>query len=99
MRDGGTEPKALENRPMMYEWMKEYFKAFNTLSQTRQFGMGPNPISLSEILAYISIFGTDDREAFVHHVLMMDEAFLSSQAAKAQMKENPGGSRPGTKRK
>lgn len=64
--------------------MKEYIKAFNTLSSTRQYGMGPNPITLTEILAYLTIWDVDDRDEFIHHMLAMDSAFLDAKARKAE---------------
>lgn len=77
-------PKALENKPPYYGWMREYLQAFNTLSSTRQYGMGPNPITLTEILAYLQIWGTDDRVEFIAYILKMDSAFLDAKARKAE---------------
>ena len=70
--------------------MMEYLKGFDTLNATRQFGMGPNPIQLSEILAYLQVFETDDVEVFIHYLLLMDQSFLGAQAEK-QKRENPKG--------
>ena len=82
-------PKALESRPVVYDWMVEYLKAFDTLNATRQFGMGPNPIQLSEILAYLQVFETDDPEVMIHYTLLMDQSFLTAQAEK-RTREKPG---------
>jgi hypothetical protein len=84
--------------------MREYLKAFNVLSSTRQFGMGPNPIQLTEILAYIELFGTEDTESLIQYVLRMDEAYLVSKAKQQEQKNQAGkrseqdGQRPGTTR-
>lgn len=64
--------------------MGEYLRAFRTLSGTRQFGMGPNPITLTEILAYLKIWGSDDTETFIKYILLMDEAYLNAKARKAE---------------
>lgn len=84
LEESGLTPKALENRPVMHEWMKEYTTGFSILSSTRQYGMGPNPIQLSEILAYLKLYGAEDMEAFIENILLMDASFLSVKAQKAE---------------
>lgn len=49
--------------------------------------MGPNPIALSEILAYLQLYGTEDREAFIDYILKMDAAFMSASHKKQERKE------------
>jgi hypothetical protein len=99
------DPLALKNRPPCYGWMGEYLKAFNVLSSSRQYGMGPNPIQLTEILAYIELFGTSDKMSLIQYVLRMDEAYLTTKAKQQEQKKNQAGNRskddgqrPGTKR-
>lgn len=84
MRDDGRTPQALEIRPILYDWMVEYLKAFDVLSATRQCGMGPNPIQLSEMLAYMQLYEVEDRDTFVHHILQMDKTFLEAVLAKQE---------------
>lgn len=64
--------------------MTEYMRAFNVLHATRQSGMGPNPIQLTEILAYLQIYGTDDVDRFVKYIQYMDNAYLEAYAKKAE---------------
>ena len=79
-------PPALENKPPLHDWMQEYLTGFYTLNQTRTYGFGPNPISLSEILGYIHIFGAPDPHSFVDYVLKMDVAFLTVKAKMAEQR-------------
>lgn len=46
--------------------------------------MGPNPIQLTEILAYIQLYGSSDNDVLVRYVLKMDEAYLTTKAKKQQ---------------
>jgi hypothetical protein len=82
LQDGGISPKALEAKPIIHEWMREYTNAFSILHGTRQMGMAPNPIMLSEILAYLKLYGTDDTEAFIDYILHMDAIFMTASEAK-----------------
>ncbi len=86
MEADGKNPRALTDKPTLYEWMGEYLKAFDVLSATRQFGMGPSPIQLSEMLAYIKLYEPEDRDAFIHHILVMDRVFLQEMAKKQEKK-------------
>lgn len=70
--------------------MKEYLQAFYVLNGTRQSGMGPNPITLTEMLAYLQLYGTEDKDAFIEYMLKMDASFLSVKAKQAERKtKNP----------
>lgn len=57
--------------------MIEYINAFDILSSRRQCGMTVNPISMSDIFAYLKIFGSTDAEVFVKHIITMDAVFLA----------------------
>lgn len=70
-------PPALESKPVIHQWMHEYVSAFNLLHKTRSYGMTANPISLSEILAYLKLYGSSDTEAFVQYVTEMDASYLA----------------------
>lgn len=83
-------PQALENRPEFFDWMREYFDAFDILSATRTYSMGPNPISLSEMLAYLSIYGSDDPHRLIQYVLKMDSAYLTAHTEKAKRESKDG---------
>lgn len=87
LESSGVSPKALENRPELHDWMKEYLYAFRKLNRTRPMGMGVNPISLTEIKAYLDLYGASDQEAFIDYILEMDAAFLDVKAKQAPAKK------------
>lgn len=79
-----VEPTALENQPSLPGWLAEYYKAFRILSTRRHRSMdGLQPISLTDVLAYVEMFGTidDDLDTFVGHVIRMDSTFLKFVAS------------------
>ena len=63
--------------------MKEFIQGFKVLNQTRSYGMAACPINLSEIKAYLELYGATDPDAFIEYVLKMDEAYLGVKAKKA----------------
>jgi hypothetical protein len=78
-------PKALERRPPYYDWMDEYFKAFDVLCCTRQVGMVVGPIQLQQIESYLRLFGCSDPiKDFVHLILIMDSAWMEATVAKRE---------------
>lgn len=83
-------PPALESRPVLHEWMKEYLSAFYTLNSTRQYGLGPCPISLTEMATYMQIYGASDPGLFIEYVMLMDEAFLKIKAEIAEQNKGKG---------
>lgn len=87
-------PPALENKPPLYDWMQEYLSGFYTLNNTRQYGFGPSPISLTEIHTYLQLYGASDPAAFIEHIMAMDSAFLIIKAELAET-QNKGKSSNG----
>lgn len=81
LADQGLEPPALLNRPDCPVWLYSYLRAFHKLSRTRDFSSGGDllPIKLSEIKAYIDLFGADDIEMFIEIIMSTDVEFLSSR--------------------
>ncbi|AAX84917.1 hypothetical protein [Xanthomonas phage Xp15] len=73
----------------MYSWMTEYLLAFQVLNQTRQVGFSANPIPISEILAYIQVYGASDPKTLVDYILEMDGAYLEMRAKKAEKNKPP----------
>lgn len=71
--------------------MQEYLAGFYTLNATRQYGFGPNPITLTEIGTYLQLYGASDPAAFIDHVLAMDVAFLTIKAELAEQKNKGSG--------
>jgi hypothetical protein len=66
-----------------------YFEAFHTLSSARTLHMsGPNPIAVSEMLAYAQgltwIDSMRGLHLFVRHVQNLDSVFLEFAADKAE---------------
>lgn len=72
----GLNPAALESKPTVYDWMQEYILGFDILSSRRSVGFSVNPISMSDILSYIQIFGCSDIDLFVKFIILMDATFL-----------------------
>lgn len=83
LESSGVSPQALQNQPILHNWMKEYLEAFRTLNKTRQNGMAPCPISLQEIKAYLELYGAYDITAFIDYILKMDVAYLNQMAKKS----------------
>lgn len=69
--------------------MTDYYKAFQVLSASRPIGMGAvGAIPLSEIAAYLALFGVydyEERDAYVTMIQALDSVYLQhvnkSQAA------------------
>lgn len=79
-RQHGFTPKALLNRvPLRIDCLK-YKQAFYALSGQRPYNQtGPQPIPLSEVLAYLAIKGIDDedeRDTYLDAIPAMDGVYL-----------------------
>jgi hypothetical protein len=74
----GRTPSALRDRPILDGLAAEVANAYNMLASRRTSGMAANPISLSEISAWIQIFGepTVPVIAFVELIGTVDQKFL-----------------------
>ena len=79
--DLGVMPRALADRPEQHDLGGDLFRAFNTLSSSRHYGMGgPLPISISEMAAFCQLFdisAVDDRETFVATMQRLDSVYLT----------------------
>jgi hypothetical protein len=83
MAEAGRTPAALENRPEVMEYLAPYVTAFFKLSDRRTIGFAaPNPISFSDIRAYLDIFPIGDIELFLHLMTEMDAEYLSVKTKK-----------------
>lgn len=82
--NAGGDPPALRNRPDKDPWMQEYLTAFSILNQTRSYGMGPNPITLTELLAYIKVYEPLDQVQFIGYILLMDATYLGAKSKRAE---------------
>ena len=74
----GRTPSALLDIPTAYGAEKELVIAFNHLTHKRPIGMALGRIPMSEIVAYIHLFGapTIPLGVFVELLEVMDEAYL-----------------------
>jgi hypothetical protein len=75
----GKAPPALERRPGIFGLAKEIVEAYNVLAGKRTAGMIPNPIQLSEIVAYVQLYGEPSipMTIFVQLLTVVDEDDLS----------------------
>jgi len=71
-------PQALLDKPVLFGTAAELAQAYNILASRRTSGMVPNPINLSEILAFVQIYGrpTIAIETFVELIGTMDMKYL-----------------------
>lgn len=73
----GFIPKALENKPDLWDENAELINAFYRLNSTRQSGMnGAQAISVSEIYAYCQLFEVEDVVMFFNAISACDAVFF-----------------------
>jgi len=87
---GGAEFDFLDDKPELYEDLYGDWKAFWRLSGSRQIGMGLGSIQMSEILAYMEIFGihnTRERELLLTRIQILDRTFLKHHSKKDKKKK------------
>lgn len=81
LQDSGIEVPALDNEPILIEYLIHTYTGFMRLSLTRQVSMGgPLPIQYSEILAFLQLVPYYDVEDFLYHIRAMDAVFLQHSA-------------------
>jgi len=76
--DTGVTPDALLKMPRIFGAASDVVDAYKVLSRTRSAGMVPNPIQLSEILAYFELFGKPclPVDMFIDLIGVMDSKYL-----------------------
>lgn len=91
----GGHISALDTKPELYEDLRQDFKAFGELHQSRRYtGFGPSPLCVTDILAYMEMFDICDYEArkiFLKRIQVMDQAYLQysiEQTAKTSSADN-----------
>lgn len=64
--------------PQLSSTETEIARAYNFLASRRTCGMGPNPIQLSEIKAFVDLFGLPSIHLyeFVHLIGLIDQKYL-----------------------
>ncbi|WP_298983488.1 hypothetical protein [uncultured Roseibium sp.] len=84
----GKVPPALKRKPELFEDLRLVWEAFKTLSPARQYYNGaPQPIPLSEILAYCQMFEINDleeRREFAEFIIEMDTVFIAAVLKKSR---------------
>ena len=78
-RAGKPLPEWIENAPQPPEHQWDLWAAFHTLSDSRQMGMGPGPIPLSEIESYFRVFDVrdpDQIDEWITLIRQMDREYL-----------------------
>jgi hypothetical protein len=91
LEDQGLQVKALDNKPVLHADLFFDFKAFNQLNSSRQLGFSSGPIPLTEIYAYMQIFGIEsisERAIFLERMRILDNAYLEHLDAKSASKES-----------
>lgn len=85
----GKVPKALEDRPELLKRCELYYTAFDSLSRSRQAGMGGAlPLTMVDIKAYLDLIGeasTEERLTYLRRIQVLDQAYL-----KIAHKDTPG---------
>lgn len=78
---GEDLPLFVQNQPQLREDLHWIVEAFYRLSGSRQIGFGTGPIPLSEIDAYIRLFGLldDDIDAFFRLITALDAVYIKRQ--------------------
>ena len=88
MQSGGMEVQALQNRPVLTQWVIDYWNGFQLLSGSRavhQGGVGPIP--LSEIVAYLEaiyILDVDERLKTIMMIQSLDSVYVVHVNEKAK---------------
>lgn len=85
----GQTPQALRDAPSLDDDQVPFWNAYQRLSSSRQFsqGGGGGYIPLTEVAAFISIFGPEgcvDAEEFVRFVRSLDSVYCEISSKKAQ---------------
>lgn len=80
----GRMPQALQNKPDIPYWCREYFQAFLSLSRHRQVNQVEQALSVSDIIAYGREFGFEgeEMESFLDIIGRLDQMYLTHSADK-----------------
>lgn len=79
MQAKGQKVQAIENKPALFADLQGVWNAFMCLHRSRGVGFVPNPISMSDLLAYFELFGPDDpdeRMEIAAFIWFLDDVFL-----------------------
>lgn len=69
--------QALDDKPVLPQDLNWYVSSYSILSSRRQYGMSsPQPISMSDIVSYLTIYPWHDVDTFVKYIIVLDNTFL-----------------------
>lgn len=81
----------LLDQPELYQTLGWIWEAFIVLDRSRQFGFnGPQPISLSEIEAYIRLHSIEDRYDLIRYIQLMDGEYIAQSREKTAKEQKRG---------
>lgn len=81
----------LTDQPDIFETVNWVWEAYIALDRSRQFGFnGPQPISLSDIEAYIRLHDIEDRSDLIRYIQLMDGEYLAHAADKIKKEQKRG---------
>lgn len=92
----GVTPKALEERPVLDPTSLEVLRAYKILDATRTYGLSMNPVQLSEMRAYIDLFGLPPVpvDVFVKLIGTLDQRHVGLRSGENQVVKGDNGNVP-----
>lgn len=83
LRDSGVNVPSLDKIPVLDPHGRIFWRAWESLNRKRVINKhGPQPIQVSEILAYANLMAVtdqDDREDLLYHIGILDPIFLNHE--------------------
>ncbi len=96
----GKKTPAIEEMPVLYEYLDDVWQAFMSLNQSRQAGFGPCALSVCDITAWMELYDIDDRQWFFELIQAMDNEWLKwVNKERTKEEKNRGNSKDGHRRK
>ena len=91
-RSNKPVPERIKNAPRLLPGLDFYFEAFMHLTSCRESGWGVGPIPWTAIIRYCDEIGLqgDQREDMVHHIEVMDKAYIDHQNKKQEDGKSQG---------
>lgn len=81
MEEAGVTPPALLNKPTLMSTEHEVARAYDVLGARRSIGLTVGPIQLSEIVAFVQLYGEPSipMDIFIELIGSMDTKYLELQ--------------------
>lgn len=80
----GKSTPALENRPELYSDLQDVWNNFWQLHQSRQYGFGPCPLAVIDIVTYLELYSETDRIERYELIVAMDQEWLKWATSKTE---------------